>query len=135
MNPKVAEDWSGGSAAKTSTLFLGYNLWAEHGCYDGRSGIFAEAIDSFGRVVIKLLELIQQEQVELLYCNCSIVERRVIAFRFTSGSSYDQNVQVLLSLSKTLDRGIWEPDRDSCHHSKWLGDLPGATSTIAFQKD
>ena len=99
MKPKVVKFWKGGSAAKTSILFFGYNH------PDGR--------ETYNMVAERLLSLAQEKAVQILYMDNTVQERRVVAFRFTSEKMYGQFRDELVKLGERLKKGIWEPHRDA----------------------
>ena len=133
MNPKVLSNWHEGSAGKTCSLFFGYNLLEEVGSFTEHLGAYEEIAEPFSQVLQLLLRLVLEDRAELLYYNTSLMERKVIAFRFVSEYDYDKYHDVLDELSKEeIERGVWEPLRNAKQYKKWVADLDGGTPTIAI---
>lgn len=132
MNPKVVSDWHGGSAGKTSSLFFGYNLIEEVGSFNKHSKTYEGVAVPFRQLLQALLRLVLEGKAELLYYDNSLMERKVVAFRFTSEYSYDEYRDGLVEVGEEkIERGVWEPLRNAKQYKKWIADLAGGTPTIA----
>lgn len=121
-----------GNGVKTGSYFFGYNLLEEIGSYADDKEMYKEAIKVFNQLTKRMLHLAVEGHVQLLYLNSSLMERRVVAFRFQSANAFDEHGDTLLDLGRDLDIGIWEPLRDPHQDKYWRVDIPGATLTVAF---
>ena len=118
MKTKQTKDWPVVSASKTARMYFGYQL-ANEDCQR-----------SYRIVINRLLHLALEDEVQILYMDNEVQERRVIVFRFTSEQTYDQYRDELVRIAEGLERGIWEPNRDAIQHSDWKVELTEATPTL-----
>lgn len=133
FGPKIVKDWHGGSAAKTSVMFFGYNLYTSYGTFSENEEIYRRYMTQFDGVSARLFELSREGEVQLLYLDRSLVERRVVAFRFTSESAYNAHRKELVSIGDALGRGVWEPLRNDRQRTEWQSHLPQTTPTVSVQ--
>jgi len=133
LTPKIVKGWFGGSAAKTSTVYFGYSLLNTYGSFEENEELYHKYMEQFDRVTNTLFRLHQEGQVQLVYVDNYLVERRIVAFRFTSSDAYNLYRDELVSMANLLGRGVWEPYRNDHQYAEWFGHLPLATPTVSLR--
>ncbi len=136
MRVPVEKRWCGVSDVKTQLAYFGYNGFASaYGTlYEGNAMQYGMWERAFGAVYKMLLRLEEGGHVQLAYVDNTMVERRVVAYRFTSDQAYDCHHSALMSVGIVMSFGKWDSFGDQHQFSEYLSEVNGTLAIGVLQE-